>query len=79
MKVDAEQFLKFQKGQLCGQELLIGEETWNHFEAAQKYLFNGGTLELTIEGKVVALMSNHNIDGYYIRRVHAGYISQRDK
>ena len=68
MKVDAEQFLKFQKGQRSNAELLIGEDVWNHFEAAQKYLFDGGVLELTVEGRVVATMRNHPIDGYIVER-----------
>lgn len=74
IEVDMEKFLHFQWAQIRNKKLLIGEHIWNQFEAAQKHLFEGGTVYLTVEDQIVAYMKNHPIDGYIINKY---YVSAR--
>ena len=69
LQVDAEEFFKFQKGQLNNAELLIGEHVWNHMEKAQKVLYEGGTILLVSNNTVYATMTRDAINGYRITKL----------
>ena len=66
LQIDKETLFKLQRGSICNEEMLVGDEIWGLFEQVQRALYKGQTVELTVHGKVVSTMRQHPISGWLV-------------